>query len=330
MSGQASSTQADLGSFRKHPPDSSFALLVLAAILVACTSEQEAGRNAYSWSSDDYDTSADQETIDPSLLSDDDDDDDGYSEDDGDCNDQDPNVHPDAVEKCDDIDHDCDGLARNDLLIEYSGWYEDPGYNPFDFDNTDYQYSSLWAEFDRGNEDSYSGSGGRLLIYKEDGDLDGHFEYRFEFTYDADGNWLTYERDDNADGVIEYRVESTYDVGGNQLTYDRDENADGIIDYHEEYTRDASGNLLTYSLDENADGTLDYYSEYTYDAAGNWLTYERDEGADGTVDYRSESTYDVDGNRVNYAQDALGDGSVDGTYEANCVGQKDDDVIDTF
>ena len=47
-----------------------------------------------------------------------DDDGDGFSVDDGDCDDADPTRHPQAQERCDGIDNDCDGLAEVDGIPE--------------------------------------------------------------------------------------------------------------------------------------------------------------------------------------------------------------------
>ena len=49
---------------------------------------------------------------------------DGYTETDGDCNDIDPNIFPGAVETCDGLDNDCNGII--DSNAEDAGiWYQD-------------------------------------------------------------------------------------------------------------------------------------------------------------------------------------------------------------
>jgi len=53
-------------------------------------------------------------------------DEDGWSEADGDCDDDDPNTYPDAEELCDDKDNDCDGEV-DDELPEYEGYLDADG-----------------------------------------------------------------------------------------------------------------------------------------------------------------------------------------------------------
>ncbi|MBN2800258.1 MAG: SUMF1/EgtB/PvdO family nonheme iron enzyme [Deltaproteobacteria bacterium] len=49
----------------------------------------------------------------------------GQSPADGDCNDADASVHPDADEWCDDLDHDCDGLFNEPNALDAQAWYRD-------------------------------------------------------------------------------------------------------------------------------------------------------------------------------------------------------------
>jgi len=51
-----------------------------------------------------------------------DNDDDGWTPVEGDCDDDDPDVHPEADELCNDLDDDCDGVVDNDLV---ETWYVD-------------------------------------------------------------------------------------------------------------------------------------------------------------------------------------------------------------
>lgn len=53
-----------------------------------------------------------------------DDDGDGYTENEGDCDDADSQINPDADESCDDIDHNCDGDIHAGA-VNTSTWYED-------------------------------------------------------------------------------------------------------------------------------------------------------------------------------------------------------------
>ena len=55
-----------------------------------------------------------------------DDDGDGWTEVDGDCDDADPNVHPQGTEVCDGYDNDCDGLTDDlDDSLRTDGWFVD-------------------------------------------------------------------------------------------------------------------------------------------------------------------------------------------------------------
>jgi len=66
---------------------------------------------------DDDDTGSDPLDID--------DDEDGYSENAGDCDDQNDAIHPAAAEVCDEVDNDCDGTTDEDDASDAPVWYPD-------------------------------------------------------------------------------------------------------------------------------------------------------------------------------------------------------------
>ena len=107
----------------------------------------------------DLDDSGDLPTDDPDP-SEVDDDEDGYTESDGDCDDQDASVHPGATDGCDGIDTDCDGV------VDDAAESDDP-YEPND--GVDYYIGSLNDQA----EHSIS------AFLHDDGDID-----RFSFEFD--------------------------------------------------------------------------------------------------------------------------------------------------
>ena len=55
--------------------------------------------------------------VDTSSLTFLDKDNDGFSQDDGDCNDEDPLIHPESLELCDKVDNNCNGYTLSLIHI---------------------------------------------------------------------------------------------------------------------------------------------------------------------------------------------------------------------
>jgi hypothetical protein len=141
-------------------------------IFVACdfsaataTFSDSADTAAATQADTDTDTDADSDSDTDSDTDTKDADGDGYDWDDGDCNDDDPQVHPGAVDSCDGADTDCDGqideaasdadpYEPNDISGSYLGTLEDSDisvsgllHNNQDVDRFEFDFTDEYFDF---------------------------------------------------------------------------------------------------------------------------------------------------------------------------------------
>jgi hypothetical protein len=256
-----------------------------------------------------------------------DEDEDGFTISEGDCNDTDRTVYPGAPEACDDIDHDCDGMYTNDLLIRYdidiAGVWTEPyfpsshiyyephktrelwyGYRDYDSDTasigmwtapyTGEIYPLVTELFDESGESVESRMRYRrtvdhqLLEVLSDNDADGVMDETATFSYSDDGILLTELLDSNGDGEIDRRWIYTLDELNRIIGWDEFYEPSGAPGYAE--TREYSDDGMTVTTTGEYDGIPVSTNTITYNEDGEIFHSVYDNDADGVTD--SETTYD--------------------------------------
>ena len=235
-----------------------------------------------------------------------------------DCNDDDPEIHPGAPERCDGLDQDCDGVADNDVL---STWYLDA-----DGDG----YGDPAVIFEGCNPPAGYGADASDC---DDGDA----------TISPEGVEVCDELDNNCDGQTDEGVQSTWYVDQDGDGYGQDNLTLLACTLRPGYAADPGdcddGAVTVYpgadewcnGLDDNCDGNIDENS------AVDALIWYADSDADGYGDpatsapactaptgfVADDSDCDDQQNSVNPSASELCNGTDD-----DCDGDIDEEALD--
>ena len=245
-------------------------------------------------------------------------DDDGYPDGD-DCDDLDDAIHPDAVEVCDGVDNDCDGVVDEPDAADAAVWYADadqdgfgdpnatttgctqaPGYvaDATDCDDADGAQYPGADEFCNGEDDDCDGEVDEdaavdVLTWYDDADQDGYGNAAVsDVDCDQPASYVSNDTDcDDAD--------ADQHPGADELCNGEDDDCDGEVDedealdvlqWYEDFDGDGFGNasVAILACDEPpgyvSDGSdCDDGDDHQYPGADEFCNNE-DDDCDGTVD----------------------------------------------
>ena len=196
---------------------------------------------------------------------------DGFTELDGDCNDRDPEISPEADERCDGADNDCDGDIDEDLITV---WYYDAdgdGFGDVDSGYDTCDPPSGWVTDSSDCDDTAADAhpGGTEVCDERDNDCDGTTD---------EGVTTTFYRDDDSDGfgLTSGTVGACAVIAGYSPTPGDCNDTDGSIS--------PNSTELCDGVDNDCNGTTD---ESTAADASDWYA---DTDADGFGDPSSVTT----------------------------------------
>ncbi len=227
----------------------------------------------------------------------------GYADNDGDCDDSNSEINPDAQEVCNGLDDDCDGLVDDDDpdVTGTTAWYVDADGDGYGLDDYTLQacdqpegYAAYGGDCDDGDAAFNPGASEGDCSDPNDYNCDGSVGYS-----DVDGDgWAACEDCDDADAAV--------NPDASELCNGVDDDCDGVVD--EDDAIDAS----TWYADGDADG---------YGDAGSTATA-----------CSEPSGYSDDDSDCDDADAAVHPGAAEACNEIDddCDGSVDEGVTDTF
>lgn len=232
---------------------------------------------------------------------------DGFAPIDGDCDDENADVFPEAFDACDGIDNDCDSIVDEESVRFY--WDEDKTnwavgkqvkHLQLDLDHENW----LLEPFSDGVIDtsfSYLYTDGRKTSEVR---VRGNQQLRIDYSYNADG-WLM-EETWTTSHVMRH-VQYSYDSTGSLLRVDTDDGSDGIID-HQMLLQYRDGLLV--AQNELREGVQTRSQSWTYEDGALVSMFVETE--DRAIEYRYSGSMN-DGIR-SVIVDVDADGSIDEEY----------------
>lgn len=248
---------------------------------------------------------------------------DGFTPADGDCNDRQPDVHPDAVEICDNRDNDCNGTVDDGLgftLVQEIDYLAEGSATVTTYSHYDTSYRLALKETDSDTDGvidtaeayHYAFDGlGRLAQMETDVSVDATIDRRKTYDYDALGRlWQTTE-DTDMDGLANRTDTFIYDSLGRRSHWEMDTTGDGVPNSIYTYLYDASGTLTGLVLDRfdtSGNITSSLLFSYEYMSTGKLGRIHVDLTADGVWDNTTTYVYDTAGRVAEVLSDLGRDG----------------------
>jgi len=256
----------------------------------------------------------------------------GYVAEGGDCDDNDPETHPEASERCDGADNDCDGEVDEDVQ---ELWFADSDGDGFgDPENTtdDCDPGAGWVanSDDCDDSDAAINPTAEELCNELDDDCDGETDEDVTSTWyqDADGDGhgaedVTVEACETPAGYCAQAGDcddANSDVfpGADELCNGVDDDCNGTVD--DDYATDAS----TWYADADADGHGDPASTVTS------CTQPSGTSAQGTDCDDSDASVNPDAEETCNSVDDDCNGTVDDDYATDAVDQYEDNDGDGY